>query len=301
MENVEAQKVRRRPWLAMVLSLLAPGFGQMYCCSPKRAAAYAGAFAAWAIVASILLPAVNDLRWDVGWTLGGAILCIVAAVDSWRLAKRTPHIVLKQYNRWYVYLVGIAAATGLSSLASANFDHRGESFYSASASMEPGMPRGERWIASKIELSKQLPERGSIIVFEHPTKPDVDYVKRLIALPGESVQMVDGYVMLDGVEAKRTVVEQMDDGSVRYREVLPNGYSYDILEMPGVQSTDNTDMMVVPDDSVFVLGDNRDRSQDSRFGAMGPVPIDNIKGVAEFVLWSSDVSRIGMRFQSLQE
>ena len=301
MENEEQQQVRRRPWLAMLLSLLAPGLGQFYCGRPKRGVAFAGVFVGMATAVITLLPIVDDLRWDFIWLLGGVFFCLFAAIDSWRLAKGTPQIVLQPYNRWYVYLFGVAVSSVLTSLSNATLDRRGESFYSASTSMEPGLQEGERWMARMIGPSDHPPERGSIVVFEHPGKPGVSYVKRLVALPGETVQLVDGLVMIDGVAVQRTIIEQMDGDSVRYREFLPNGYSYDVLEMPGVQSADNTGVLIVPDDSVFVLGDNRDRSQDSRFDSIGSVPIDNLKGVAQFVFWSSDVSRIGMRFQSLQE
>jgi len=172
----------------------------------------------------------------------------------------------------------------------------------------------------KGRIFGSLPERGDIVVFEGPGGADV--VKRVIGLPGDAVAVEGGQLILNGKPVRR---ERVDDylmpispnspcrvvppaeamtrptpeggqGCVypAYRETLPNGRSYIVLDQTDQSIADNFEPVTVPQGGIFVMGDNRDDSLDSRYrveaGGMGFVPIDRIVGRAERAFWSTDGS-----------
>lgn len=161
-----------------------------------------------------------------------------------------------------------------------------------------------------------LPERGDVVIFKHPVD-GADYIKRAIGLPGDTVAMVDGQLVLNGTPVPKQPaapfiiplsqntdchpraerIETADGPACRYHrfvETLPGGRSYAVLDF-GASFQDDYGPIVVPEGRVFVMGDNRDNSQDSRFiaragGGVGLVPADRLIGRASMVLWSSDGS-----------
>lgn len=165
-------------------------------------------------------------------------------------------------------------------------------------------------------LFGSLPERGDVVIFKHPVDR-VDYVKRVIGLPGDTVQVVAGQLVLngkpvpkrkladfvvpqrpnEGCKAGVQFTEKLADGRFacrypRFRETLPNGVSYDVLDL-GIREQDTTAPVVVPEGRLFLMGDNRDNSMDSRFPAVpgqgvGLVPVDNLAGRASFMFFSTD-------------
>ncbi len=141
------------------------------------------------------------------------------------------------------------------------------------------------------------PDRGEIVVFKLPSDGKTDYIKRVIGLPGDEVQMRGGVLHLNGqaVERRRISDFTYDDsrGSerrvARYREILPNGVSYDTLDYSPNGKYDNTDVFVVPEGHYFMMGDNRDRSADSREPrAVSFVPAENLVGRAEVLFFSTN-------------
>ena len=185
-----------------------------------------------------------------------------------------------------------------------------------SASMEPNLYQGDYIIVSKysygwskhsIPFSPPLfsgrvfekrPERGDIVVFKLPRDGHTDYVKRVIGLPGDRVQMKDGLLYLNGQAVKRefagAVKEDSGYGFVRnvasYRETLPGGRSFLTNDYGTDGELDNTDVFVVPEGHYFMMGDNRDNSSDSRVvpeaGGVGFVPADHLVGKAQVILLS---------------
>lgn len=143
------------------------------------------------------------------------------------------------------------------------------------------------------------PERGDVVVFKLPTDGRTDYIKRVVGLPGDTVQMRDGQLVLNGEPVPRQRVEDFVEedrfGNIRriarYQETLPNGVSYMTLDAVPRGSGDNTGVFRVPAGHYFMMGDNRDNSQDSRVpGAVGFVPFENLVGRAEFIFYSTDGS-----------
>jgi len=139
------------------------------------------------------------------------------------------------------------------------------------------------------------PQRGDVAVFKYPQDLNIDYIKRVIGLPGDHIQMKQGVLFINGAEVKKERVEDYIDpeaesgmGPVvaQFQETLPNGVTYRVLDF-GDTTPDNTDEYVVPADHYFMMGDNRDNSQDSRFlDKVGYVPIENFVGKADVIFFS---------------
>jgi len=147
-------------------------------------------------------------------------------------------------------------------------------------------------------LIEDVPERGDVVVFRSPTVEGRDLIKRVIALPGETVQMREGRLYLNG-----ELIERRDIGSAAdmigrpalacaweeprlFTEHLPQGFVHEIIETGDTCRLDNTEVITVPTDHYFVMGDNRDNSEDSRAAGVGLVPAENLIGRAE-ILWLS--------------
>ena len=149
------------------------------------------------------------------------------------------------------------------------------------------------------------PERGDIAVFKQPIDNRTDFIKRVIGLPGDTVQMRNGVLYLNDKAVPRVRVEdfiQRDAaGNVhripQYKETLPNGVSYITLDRMRDSVWDNTGVYVVPAGHYFMMGDNRDNSSDSRVpDAVGYVPFENLIGKAEIIFFSADGSAAFWQF-----
>jgi signal peptidase I len=150
------------------------------------------------------------------------------------------------------------------------------------------------------------PQRGDVVVFKVPTDNRTDYIKRLIGLPGDHIRVEHRVLSINGVPVKRQAVEDYVDRDPRtgstirhlqYIETLPNGRSHIIIEDAGPEvAADNTEEYVVPPGHYFMMGDNRDNSEDSRFlNAVGYVPEENLVGRAEIIFLST--SQAGQPWQ----
>jgi len=162
------------------------------------------------------------------------------------------------------------------------------------------------------------PKRGDVVIFKAPPLNDVDYIKRVIGLPGDTVQMIGGVLHINGAAVKMEKIADFEiaispnthcylpvfearraDGTPvcrypQYRETLPGGVTHNTLDL-GRTPQDDTPPVVVPADSLFLMGDNRDNSMDSRFAAIpgqgiGLVPQENLVGKATIMMFSTDGS-----------
>jgi len=142
------------------------------------------------------------------------------------------------------------------------------------------------------------PERGDVAVFKLPRDTSVDYIKRIIGLPGDRIQMKGGQLFINGTQVERQADgDYVADGDgpkmllKRYIETLPGGRQHAILKASDDQPLDNTQEYKVPDGYVFAMGDNRDNSLDSRVqNAVGFIPLENLVGRAEFLFFSVDAT-----------
>jgi signal peptidase I len=141
------------------------------------------------------------------------------------------------------------------------------------------------------------PERGDIIVFKLPTDPRIDYIKRIIGMPGDKIQTINGRLYINDVMVDRQPVnyERVDWGNgsemtvMRYIETLPGGITHSIYEESDAKELDNTGPFVVPPGHYFGMGDNRDNSRDSRVqDLVGFIPLRNIVGRADVIFFSTN-------------
>tara|TARA_B100000586_G_scaffold256085_1_gene218680 strand:- start:151 stop:771 length:621 start_codon:yes stop_codon:yes gene_type:complete len=188
--------------------------------------------------------------------------------------------------------------------------------------MEPNLLIGDRLFVSKYSygyskhslpfspkiyngrILAKTPKRGDVIVFKTPADNRTDYIKRLIGLPGDTIQFIDGDVYLNENQILKTKIENLITincgkfflNSIAYEEKLPNGKKY-IAVYDKNNNFQNSDKFTVPKDHYFFLGDNRDCSKDSRFlGSVGYVHKDNLVGKARIIFFSSD-RQIGSIFK----
>ena len=145
-------------------------------------------------------------------------------------------------------------------------------------------------------IFRHMPHRGDVAVFKLPIDTSTDYIKRIIGLPGDHIQMRGGKLFINNTEVPRQATgpyTATGDGPPvelqRYIETLPNGVKHPILKASDDGPLDNTQEYVVPDNFVFAMGDNRDNSLDSRvLDHVGYIPVENLVGPAEFIFFSID-------------
>lgn len=154
-------------------------------------------------------------------------------------------------------------------------------------------PFGFNFFDGRVFAKDKQPQRGDIVVFRYPNDPSINYIKRLIGLPGDKIQMRDGVLHINGEK-----VEKISDGVFadetgglpqiidQFSEFMPDGKKITTLDMLDAPQ-DNTGIYKVPQGHYFMMGDNRDNSQDSRFlSQVGFVPEENLIGKARFIFFS---------------
>ena len=186
-------------------------------------------------------------------------------------------------------------------------------FNAPSGSMAPNLVVGDYFVVSKYDygysryslpfslplitgrVHGKEPERGDVVVFRQPRNPSLDFVKRIVGLPGDSVQIIGGVLNINGQSIPREPLAEYFDPETmqrakRWRENLPDGASYEILDA-GNSYLDNTEVYTVPAGRYFVIGDNRNASVDSRMAESdggGTVPFENLIGRVEGIFFSAN-------------
>jgi signal peptidase I len=269
---------RRYALAAGLLNLASPGLGFLYLGKPLWAFALLLALSlVWAAGAwSRIIFAPFGFAAVALLLLGTWLAAIVAGV---RIARRAPEAAPGRWQRWHLYLAFFAGSALFHGVLLENRDRLFgyETFRFPSLSMLDTLLWGDYFVCDTWRFAGRAPERGELVVFRYPPDPSLRYVKRVIGLPGETVQISRGAVRVDG--------RQLDEPYVQPANNLGL--------FPGDSTT------TVPPASYFVMGDNRDNSFDSRM--WGPVPRENLEGSVEFIWFSFSwkdglrPGRIGMR------
>ena len=247
---------------------------------------------------------LNDAGYSGWWALLALVpfVTILFAIGV-LLLKSAPRPVIARWRWWGRLATCVVGVLLLLRMLYAPYDI-------ISGSMKPALLPGDYVFATRI----REPEPGDIVVFRHPVQ-NSDYVKRVIAVGGDTLQMSAGQVLLNGVALEdlpmpdyqevmeqqgvtRTIplcrIDQSASSNIclksQSRQYLPNGVHFPILSTTDNSTVDNTEVFVVPDGHLFVMGDNRDNSADSRMQtgslSMGFVPVQNVKHKVQFVVYS---------------
>lgn len=307
MEDLKQQP--RLAWAAVAFSLVATGVGHIYCGQIVKGLLL---FCAWflvipLVVAAALLPPSSStlILLMVIPAVFLLVLHVLAAIDAYRVARGAGNnYQLRDYNRPAIYIALVAVAllyrVGLTAgVRETSF----EAFYIPTRSMSPTIIKGDRVLVNKTFGRHSLPDHGDLVVFQTPEDTGAVYVMRAVGLPGDRIAMDAGDVIVNGqpleqkpVSADGVTMDQPDcrvfleqNGARRYRIQMKESGSLDATEQGRRRMTE----IVVPSRSVFVLGDNRDGSKDSR--TFGVVPAGDIVGTLQYIHWPAGTwSRFGV-------
>jgi signal peptidase I len=297
--SIDEDSARRRPILAMTLSLMLPGLGQVY-----NGEVYKGALL-FALLA--LLPASSAWlavevggRWLFILVILGVALAIavylVSVIDAHRVARtRGDGYVLRPYNQAYAYLALFLAGYFfvLTPAVQHTKDAWLELFKIPTSSMLPTLWPGDRLFADKHVNRPGAPRiwRGAVAIFTYPNDRTLTYVKRVIGLPGDLVEIRGTAIVVNGRSIQAEPVTDL--GSARRNALLADHVAFreigdraSYLTLWNKSAAHGESALEVPPGHVFVMGDNRDATQDSRH--FGVVPLTDIVGIARQILIAAD-------------
>jgi signal peptidase I len=294
--------VSRRSTAARVgvtlLNLLAPGLGLLRIGRLRPALVTYGA----TLGASLLFIASLSATSNIGFAPYAALLCFLIVVTlasfggamwlTWRGSRQVtqPRPI---WSRWFAVVGAMVAVFGLNWALTDTSQSLYKNFYLPSEGMEPTLYKNDRFVASMRQPSDL--RRGELILVRAPG--DTIYVKRLAALPGDTIELKSGAVFINGVAAelmlegtKRVSYPYLAPSEARlYRERFPGEVGAHHIQDLGTSQTDDVSEIKIPTGHVFVLGDNRDNSADSRvskmMGGLELVPVQDVMGRALFMSW----------------
>jgi len=263
-----------------------PGLGQIYSGVFKKGVLFfVGSYLwmlSWLLIAFLVNPTLVLLG-----VVGSIFYLVVCAWNAAKLAKDRVEFRPKSYNKWFVYLlIWILAATFNQLEAKFVKANVCQVFHMSTSAMMPTLMAGDFIIVNKIIYKVKSPQRGDVVVFKFPLNKKAYYIKRIIGIPGDRVQIREGKVFINGNPCGYTFVANHFPTGKIYAESIPEGKKkfrkYYILKTG--RRGDNTPVFFVPSGKYFVLGDNRNNSYDSRY--WGFVDGDSIVGKVEGVILS---------------
>lgn len=275
----------RKPWLAGLLSLLLPGMGQLYNGQLKKAI-FLAVFL-FIVVVPILaglmiyapVPPPHNLTLPL---LLAGVLLVTIVRDAVRAARQYRNSdALTSYNKWYVYLSFLALCSFVLQPIGAHLSRQCvQAFKIPAGSMVPTLLVGDHVLVDKsISWNGEALQRGEIIVFPFPEDEAKTFMKRIVGLPGETIEIRNKMVYVNGTPLdESTYVQRIDPGII-------DGT---------INPRDNFGPVTVPEEAYFVLGDNRDQSLDSRF--WGYVQRSKVMGKLFCIYWSWDQEQMSIRW-----
>ena len=284
----------RRALVAVLLSFLSAGVGHIYCGSFGKGLVlfFAGAVLGIPGMLGVLPLALGYRIVGIVAIAAGAGIWIYAILDAWRTAKKSrKDYILKDYNRWWVYLLLILLPLPFSVAGAFRIrETMLEAFIVPSKSMYPTIHFGERVLANKMAYRSGPVQKGDVIVFLNPNKRYQNYIKRVVALPGDTIEIRSNELYINDKKLHRSKV---GDSAVKNDKMLTGDifqetndtatYRILVTSPPSTKPTDDEHhegidfaKTTVPNGHCFVLGDNRNNSHDSRI--FGPVPMSDIIG-----------------------
>lgn len=250
----------RKPWLAALASFLWPGLGQLYNGRFRKGATLIGIAAAWQLLG---IGAAETFRWWLSSLAGYTMLSLYAAWEAHRTAHSLRDFVPGPRNKATVYL-GAVALMATASIMAGQAERWSFPIYTvAQTSMRPTLRSGDRLRCQALR-PRDIIRRGQLVVFEYPGEHSLIFVKRVVGLPGEVVEVDDGLVYING--------DPIDEG-------------YYASRWPGGKSLDMPPARLAPDE-YYVMGDNRHASFDSR--SYGPVNRARMLATPLYVIVSID-------------
>jgi signal peptidase I len=271
------QETKRKPIVAAILSSLAPGLGQLYNGQIIKGIIF--------LLSLILLPIIM-FRIGLHYSFYGLSIILLIFMffllfiigEAFFAARKKKEFTLKPYNKWHIYLLIILLINSIV-LIPTNFLTNKVLGFNAykmpTGSMEPTLQIGDHIVANLRNFKKNELKRGDLVILQSPEDHSKIFIKRIIALEGEKIE----------IKSKQVYINDA---------FLPERYKihFDNEVYPG---RDNFGPAVVPSDCCFVLGDNRDKSWDSR--NWNSLPLKNIKGKPLYIYWARDITRIGMKIR----
>ena len=297
---------RRVTWIALALSLLSAGVGHVYC---GRIAKGLPLYFAWllvpvcGIIAAMGQPSTMGLVLLLLPSLAVFIVYVYAAVDAWRLARQIgSDYSLRDYNRvavyWLLIVVQIVFSIGLIA-GVRGFVY--EAFVIPVNNMSPTILAGDRILARKLLPRDHFPKRGDLIVYRNPTPTgSTRFMGRVVAVARDEVEINGERLIINGKELERDrvpdeslkLVGKQVRGRVAYEENSGHRYLVTYGDSSDEGPAEEDFATTIPERHVFVLGDNRDRSKDSRH--FGAIHSGDIVGCVDYIYWPSESwSRLG--------
>jgi signal peptidase I len=309
-EHVEQNRYKRHIWLAVLLSLIMPGLGQIYCGRFKRGLVlnFLHILPLPIIIGLFSVsnsPALTQLA--IVLILASVLVFLAAILDSvFQAIHSAKGYQLKDYNNPVVYVLLIIIVTG-GSIGSGLYlrSQRLEAYRVPAASCYPTIVPNDRILANKHAYNRKDPARGDLVVHINPLNRHMNYIKRIVAVAGDTVEMKDNQLYINGHELTRRKLPESTLDNIRITErgkpiegevfEETNGnVKYNIFLMDSLHDKRLVDFekITVPENHCFVLGDNRNNSMDSRH--FGPVPLATIIGRADYIYWPAmDWSHFG--------
>ncbi len=265
---------KRNPLIASLLSLGTPGLGQIYNGQIIKGIIFYCIFLLWVAIVSITR-LHHSFQGTLIFVLVALCIQLIFIGDALFVAIKTKRIILRFFNKWYFYLLIIILNMIINSFIQA--DALGvKAFKVSSSSMSPTLLVGDNIIVDIKYFKFKKPQRGDVILFKYSKNPTRHFIKRVIGVEGDEIEGKDKIIYLN----RKPIIES----STQH-------FDSDIL-LNETDIRDNFGPIYVPPGRLFVIGDNRDQSIDSRY--FGFVHFNDLKGKVLYIYWSRSKDRIGL-------